>query len=149
MDSNNRSVVLARRPDGNPVEEDFRVESEPLSALSDGQFLCRNHYVSLDAGFRNGRPLEGLDIVFPADGVLVLNRQRCNMFKRQLVIRNLTQHHRDVAFLSEDRDTKTGHLAKREAKVGTALLLQLLLTTIRRDTLHQGRRVVGLERLGL
>ena len=34
----NRAVVLARRPDGNPVPKDFRVEAQPWPELLDGQF---------------------------------------------------------------------------------------------------------------
>ncbi|MEE4193305.1 MAG: NADP-dependent oxidoreductase [Halieaceae bacterium] len=62
----NRSVVLARRPDGNPVEDDFRVESAELPALNDGEFLCRNHFVSLDAGFRKWMNEGAGDEVLPA-----------------------------------------------------------------------------------
>ena len=49
----NTSVVLARRPDGNPSPEDFRLERAPLPEPGPGQVLLRNHYISLDAGFRN------------------------------------------------------------------------------------------------
>ena len=62
----NRAVVLARRPDGNPVPADFRVEEQPWAALADGQFRCRNRYVSLDAGFRNWMNEDSGDEVLPA-----------------------------------------------------------------------------------
>lgn len=65
-DRNNRAVVLARRPDGNPVPEDFGVEELPLPELAEGQFLCRNRYVSLDAGFRNWMNEDSGDDVLPA-----------------------------------------------------------------------------------
>ena len=47
------SVVLARRPVGNPVEADFAVREEPIPSVPDGHFLTRNDFISLDAGFRN------------------------------------------------------------------------------------------------
>jgi NADPH-dependent curcumin reductase CurA len=45
-----KSVVLARRPNGNPVAEDFQVQVSDLPSLKKGELLCRNHFVSLDAG---------------------------------------------------------------------------------------------------
>ena len=64
--TSNHSVVLARRPRGNPVEDDFRVVESPLPALSDGQFNCRNHFISLDAGFRKWMNADSGDDVLPA-----------------------------------------------------------------------------------
>ena len=61
-----RRVVLAARPRGAPVESDFRVESAELAALTDGQLLCQNLYVSLDAGFRNWMDEGSGDNVLPA-----------------------------------------------------------------------------------
>jgi NADPH-dependent curcumin reductase CurA len=49
----NRSVVLARRPHGNPVPDDFRVVDRGWQPLAAGQFRTRNLHISLDAGFRN------------------------------------------------------------------------------------------------
>ncbi|MGK0259844.1 MAG: NADPH-dependent curcumin reductase CurA, partial [Candidatus Azotimanducaceae bacterium] len=49
----NTSVLLARRPQGNPVAEDFSLQSTTLGELEGGQFLMKNSYISLDAGFRN------------------------------------------------------------------------------------------------
>ena len=48
-----QSVVLARRPRGNPVEADFAVVEAPLPEVTDGTFLTHNSFISLDAGFRN------------------------------------------------------------------------------------------------
>lgn len=62
----NSSVVLARRPDGNPRPEDFRLEQSPLPASGPGQVLMRNHYISLDAGFRNWMDEASGDEVLPA-----------------------------------------------------------------------------------
>ncbi len=62
----NQCVVLASRPDGMPVEADFRLESRPIPALAPGQILCRNLFVSLDAGFRNWMDEDSGDDVLPA-----------------------------------------------------------------------------------
>jgi len=48
----NRRFLLIRRPQGTPVPEDFRLETEPVPELSEGQFLIRNHYASLDPAMR-------------------------------------------------------------------------------------------------
>ena len=48
----NRRFLLQRRPDGEPVPDDFELVSEPTAELSDGQFLVRNHYASLDPAMR-------------------------------------------------------------------------------------------------
>lgn len=45
-------VVLQRRPDGALQPGDFRYEEIDLPSLIQGQFLVRNEYLSLDAGFR-------------------------------------------------------------------------------------------------
>lgn len=50
--SDYRRFLLVRRPNGEPVPEDFSLVSEPLPELSDGQFLIRNHYASLDPAIR-------------------------------------------------------------------------------------------------
>ena len=61
-----KSVVLARRPNGNPVAEDFQVQVSDLPSLKEGELLCRNHFVSLDAGFRNWMNEGSGDAVLPA-----------------------------------------------------------------------------------
>ena len=60
------SVVLARRPIGNPVETDFAVREEPIPSVPDGHFLTRNDFISLDAGFRNWMNEGSGDEVLPA-----------------------------------------------------------------------------------
>jgi NADPH-dependent curcumin reductase CurA len=60
------SVVLARRPLGNPVEADFAVREAPLPKVGEGFFLTRNTFVSLDAGFRNWMNEDSGDEVLPA-----------------------------------------------------------------------------------
>lgn len=62
----NRSVVLARRPRGNPVPDDFRIESSAIAPFAPGSFRTRNRYVSLDAGFRNWMNEGAGDAVLPA-----------------------------------------------------------------------------------
>ena len=63
------SVVLARRPQGNPVEADFAVREAPLPEVTEGWFLTRNTFVSLDAGFRNWMNEDSGDEVLPAMGL--------------------------------------------------------------------------------
>lgn len=62
----NVSVVLARRPQGNPRPDDFRLEHSEVPSLEDGQLLIRNHFISLDAGFRNWMDADSGDNVLPA-----------------------------------------------------------------------------------
>lgn len=65
-EGDNVSVVLARRPRGKPVPDDFALVTQPLPGLGAGQLLLRNHYVSLDAGFRNWMDEGSGDNVLPA-----------------------------------------------------------------------------------
>jgi NADPH-dependent curcumin reductase len=44
--------VLARRPRGVPVEADFRLETQPVPDLQDGQVLLQTRYLSLDPYMR-------------------------------------------------------------------------------------------------
>jgi hypothetical protein len=54
----NRRIVLARRPQGAPVPEDFRLESHPVPTAGPGMVLLRTRYLSLDPYMR-GRMNEG------------------------------------------------------------------------------------------
>jgi NADPH-dependent curcumin reductase CurA len=45
-------IVLARRPEGEPVAEDFRLEEAPLPDPADGEVLVKVHYMSLDPYMR-------------------------------------------------------------------------------------------------
>ena len=47
-----KAVVLARRPKGNPVAEDFAVVDFPVRRAQESEVLIRNQYLSMDAGFR-------------------------------------------------------------------------------------------------
>lgn len=48
----NRRFLLVRRPNGEPVQADFSLVTEPAPELADGEFLIRNHYASLDPAIR-------------------------------------------------------------------------------------------------
>ena len=48
----NRRIVLARRPQGAPVAEDFRLEEVPLPIPAPGQVLLRTRFLSLDPYMR-------------------------------------------------------------------------------------------------
>jgi NADPH-dependent curcumin reductase len=48
----NRQIVLARRPEGAVSEEDFRLVETEVPEIGQGQFLVRNHYLSLDPYMR-------------------------------------------------------------------------------------------------
>ena len=54
----NRRIVLARRPQGPPVPEDFRLETHPVPSTGPGEVLLRTRYLSLDPYMR-GRMNEG------------------------------------------------------------------------------------------
>jgi len=66
MTATYRAVVLARRPQGDPVPDDFAVVEMPVLPLSPGEFRTRNLFVSLDAGFRNWMNEGSGDAVLPA-----------------------------------------------------------------------------------
>lgn len=48
----NQRLVLARRPEGEPQESDFRMEQEPVPAPGPGQALVRTIWLSLDPYMR-------------------------------------------------------------------------------------------------
>jgi NADPH-dependent curcumin reductase CurA len=52
MMTSNQRVLLRARPQGAPRESDFELEKGPIPTVGDGQFLIKNLYLSLDAGFR-------------------------------------------------------------------------------------------------
>ncbi len=54
----NRRIVLVRRPQGAPVPEDFRLETQPVPAAGPGEVLLRTRYLSLDPYMR-GRMNDG------------------------------------------------------------------------------------------
>ena len=52
MTQMNTRVLLASRPGAHLVAADFEVDSQPIGPINEGQFLIKNTYLSMDAGFR-------------------------------------------------------------------------------------------------
>lgn len=50
--TDNRRFLLVRRPEGMPAPEDFELVTEPAPEITEGQFLIRNRYASLDPAQR-------------------------------------------------------------------------------------------------
>jgi NADPH-dependent curcumin reductase CurA len=50
--ANYQRIVLASRPQGPVLPENFRLETVPTPELADGELLIRNHYLSLDPYMR-------------------------------------------------------------------------------------------------
>ncbi len=48
----NRAVVLAKRPNGEPQNDDFKIEEQPLVPLAEGEILVRTVWLSLDPYMR-------------------------------------------------------------------------------------------------
>ena len=48
----NRQILLASRPTGEPVAENFKLVETPVAPLADGQVLVRHHFLSLDPYMR-------------------------------------------------------------------------------------------------
>jgi NADPH-dependent curcumin reductase CurA len=61
-----RRIVLARRPPGEPVETDFRIEEVPVPEPGPGQFLARVVYLSLDPYMR-GRMRDAKSYAAPVE----------------------------------------------------------------------------------
>lgn len=47
-----RRVLLKNRPHGIPQAQDFEVVRTPLPAVGPGEFLVRNHYLSVEPAMR-------------------------------------------------------------------------------------------------
>jgi NADPH-dependent curcumin reductase CurA len=62
----NKQVLLARRPSGAPVPQDFEVVEREVRSPGEGEALLENLYVSVDAGFRNWMDEGAGDEVLPA-----------------------------------------------------------------------------------
>lgn len=85
----NRRFLLRRRPDGEPVREDFELVTEPTPELREGQFLVRNHYASLDPAMRGWMDAEGnymppipLDAPVRASTIGVVEESRAAGFEK-------------------------------------------------------------------
>ena len=61
------------------------------------------------------------------------NRRQTNFCERQKLVRNQTQHHRDVAALTEDRGAETCRATERETEVSAANFRKFLLILLRRN----------------
>jgi len=64
MTRTNLQIVLASRPERQVTPQNFRAESQPVPALTDGQVLVRNRYLSLDPYMR-GRMAEAKSYAAP------------------------------------------------------------------------------------
>ena len=62
----NKQIVLARRPNGKPVPEDFALKLSDLPIPGEREALIENMYISMDAGFRNWMDEGAGDAVLPA-----------------------------------------------------------------------------------
>ena len=70
----NRRIVLASRPHGAPIPDNFRLEEQALPALVDGQVLLRTVYLSLDPYMR-GRMSDGPSYAEPHDAIMARRDQ--------------------------------------------------------------------------
>ena len=52
MTNMNRQIVLAARPEGLPKPSDFRLVETPVPELTEGQFLVKTNYLSVDPYMR-------------------------------------------------------------------------------------------------
>jgi len=92
----NRRIVLARRPQGAPVPEDFRLETHPVPSTAPGEVLLRTRYLSLDPYMR-GRMNEGpsyappvaLGAVMTGQTVSVVETAAPGFEKGELVVANV------------------------------------------------------------
>ncbi|HXW13265.1 MAG TPA: NADP-dependent oxidoreductase, partial [Terriglobia bacterium] len=62
----NRRIILAARPQGEPRDEDFRLEVKNLPSPGEGQVLLRTIYLSLDPYMR-GRMNAGPSYAAPVE----------------------------------------------------------------------------------
>ncbi|MCY4357032.1 MAG: NADP-dependent oxidoreductase [Gammaproteobacteria bacterium] len=71
MSDKMQRVVLARTPEGTPVNEDFALQTQPMPRPSQGEVLCQAKYLSLDPYMRSqiaGRHISGS--ITPGDPML-------------------------------------------------------------------------------
>ncbi len=72
-DKSTRSIILAKRPNGNATLDDFKFVEQPLPTLKDGEVLLRNVLISMDPYQRNlmgnaGSELPPIDVGQPMPG---------------------------------------------------------------------------------
>ena len=93
----NRRIVLARRPKGAPVAEDFRLETHPIPSAAPGRVLLRTRYLSLDpymrgrmSDARSYAPPVALDAVMTGQTVSVVEASQVPGFQAgDLVLANV------------------------------------------------------------
>ena len=66
MSISNQQILLSSRPEGPPVEDNFRLVATPLRPIKAREILIQNLYISLDAGFRNWMNEGSGDNILPA-----------------------------------------------------------------------------------
>ena len=69
-----RRIVLARRPHGAPVPDDFRLEEGPVPEPREGEALVRTVWLSLDPYMR-GRMSDAPSYAAPVDVGAVMERR--------------------------------------------------------------------------
>src|SRR5262249_9760302 len=80
----NRRIVLARRPEGEPSAPDFRLERAALPSPGPGQVLLRTRYLSLDPYMR-GRMSDAPSYAAPVEVGAVMVGQTVSMVQESRV----------------------------------------------------------------
>ena len=80
----NHQIVLARRPNGIPVEEDFRLEENVLPVPEKGELLLENLYISLTPGDRlyMNNAIDLNSVVRAHTLAQVVDPNNCQIFKK-------------------------------------------------------------------
>jgi NADPH-dependent curcumin reductase CurA len=77
----NRQILLASRPSGEPLEENFRLVEMEMPKPRAGQMLLRTIYLSLDPYMR-GRMNEGPSYASPVEvGEVMVGQSVCEVFE--------------------------------------------------------------------
>ena len=90
----NTRVLLARRPEGEPVAEDFRIVEEAIPSPGDGQVLLRTRFLSLDPYMRGrmsaaksyAKPLEIGDVMVGQTVCEVVDSKQSGFGKGDVVL---------------------------------------------------------------
>jgi len=125
-----------------------------LDGIFDGDDMMVDVVVDvIDGGGQGGRLARPRrprhqDQTAGAHDQLLQDRRRPQLLEVQQPVGDLAQGHGNAAALLEDRHAEACHIAEGKAEVRPAHLLEFPLAPLGRDTLHQRRRVFGLEDLG-
>jgi len=84
----NRSIVLASRPHGAPVADNFRLEKISVPEPAEGQILLRTIYLSLDPYMRGRIPVCGLISQYNATK-LPQGPDRMSLLMSQILVKRL------------------------------------------------------------